>query len=241
MDIERIKTGIGGLDELLDGGFPKNTAVLVLGGPGTGKTILGLQFLSQGAKDDEVGLYVSFEESIDNLVEDAKLIGIDMEKLCNENKVKILFVELTDIGAIIDRIHKAVKEFGVERVVIDSLSTLSVNAIELKTLYDFGIITSTSGGYMSLPASDVMIRRRVLKGFINAIKEMGVTSIMTYEDDGSDMTPAFICDGVIDLRKKSMPGGMERTLTVEKMRKTEIDGGIHNLEFTKGGLKIMRE
>jgi len=164
---------------------------------------------------------------------------MDMEKLCEENKIKIVSINAREIAAIIRKTKELVEEYKIKRMVVDSLSTVSDNRLDIKELYNFGIISGDARGYLTLPASEAMIKRRVLKGFVDGIKETNVTSVMTYEDGGSDMIPAFICDGVIVLKKKAMAQGVERTITVEKMRKTKIDGGIHKIEFDKGGLKIV--
>jgi len=240
MKINRISTGIPGLDELIGGGLPETSCTLIYGGPGTGKTIFGLQYLFNGAQKDENGLYISFEESPKSLISDAELLGMDLEKLCNENKIKIAFIDEKEISKIMEKIKELVDEYKVKRTSVDSLSTVSDNRLDMRELYDYGVIVGpSSGDYVALPVSDAMIKRRVLKSFIEGVKDTGVTSTMTYENEGSDMMPAFICDGVIVLKKKAMAQGVERTITVEKMRKSEIDGGIHKIEFAKGGLKIV--
>jgi len=65
MEIKRIKTGIPGLDELVGGGLPAGSCNLISGGPGTGKTIFGLQYLFNGAENDEAGMYLSFDRDSD--------------------------------------------------------------------------------------------------------------------------------------------------------------------------------
>ncbi|MEF8880086.1 MAG: ATPase domain-containing protein, partial [Candidatus Thermoplasmatota archaeon] len=89
--MDRVKTGIDGLDDLVDGGFPKGSFAVVTGGPGTGKTIFGLQFLANGAeKYDENGLFISVEQSTEDVVSQAKQFGWDFDRLENAGKVKIV-------------------------------------------------------------------------------------------------------------------------------------------------------
>lgn len=88
----RIKSGIPGLDALIQGGFPECSSVLVTGGPGTGKSILGLQFIVYGALNNEPGIYLMFDENKDKLFYQAEQFGWDIPKL--ENKKRCLFMLL---------------------------------------------------------------------------------------------------------------------------------------------------
>ena len=80
MAIKRIATGIPGLDNLIGGGFKEKSVNLVAGGPGTGKTIFALQFLLDGLKRGEAGIYITFEEKRRNIYEDVLEFGWDLEK-----------------------------------------------------------------------------------------------------------------------------------------------------------------
>ena len=81
MEIKRLKTGVEGLDELIGGGIPEGSIVLVSGTPGTGKTILGMQFLCEGAKRGEMGILVSFEQEREDLVRQASMFGWDLDAM----------------------------------------------------------------------------------------------------------------------------------------------------------------
>ena len=92
MAVERIKTGISGLDQVLKGGLRKNSNILITGAPGTGKTILALQFIYYGAKDsNENGIFITTEDNLDDLRKNASNLGMDFKSL--ENKGKIFFVQ----------------------------------------------------------------------------------------------------------------------------------------------------
>jgi len=122
MDIERIKTGIDGLDNLIEGGFPKNSCVLVSGAPGTGKTIFGLQYICNGAKNGEKGLYVTFEQEIDTLISHVSAFGWDLPTLMENGNLELMS---TEVGKLkIDDLVAKIKEEGHKRLVIDSLSTI---------------------------------------------------------------------------------------------------------------------
>ena len=90
MAIERVKTGIPGLDELIQGGFPKRSCILISGSPGTGKSIMAVHFLHGGAVNDEVGIYVSFDEPRESILLSGEELGFNLRELEQENKLIIL-------------------------------------------------------------------------------------------------------------------------------------------------------
>lgn len=88
--LEKVPTYIRGLDDILEGGLPKNRVTLVLGSPGTGKTNLALEFLYRGATNHEPGLFLGFEETRDSLKQNALSFGWDLEALEKEKKLFIM-------------------------------------------------------------------------------------------------------------------------------------------------------
>src|SRR3990167_1414057 len=92
MVVEKIKTGIEGLDKILKGGLRKNSSILITGAPGTGKTIMALQFIYYGAKDyNENGIFIATEESLSDIRENTKKFGMDFDGM--EKKGKIFLIE----------------------------------------------------------------------------------------------------------------------------------------------------
>ncbi|MEM3690769.1 MAG: ATPase domain-containing protein, partial [Candidatus Micrarchaeia archaeon] len=126
----RCKTGIKGFDELVEGGFPKGSTILIAGDPGTGKTIFGLQFIYNGAvKFNEKGLYLSLEQTADAIRNQALQFGWDLKKLEEQGKLKIVSIPVRDISSTTAReILEMCRNEGIKRLVIDSLSTLAINA-----------------------------------------------------------------------------------------------------------------
>ncbi len=90
MAIKRVSTGIKGLDDLLCGGLPENSCILISGPPGTGKSITSLHFLCEGALNKEVGVYVSFDEPRESILLSGEELGFDLRKLEKKNKLVIL-------------------------------------------------------------------------------------------------------------------------------------------------------
>ena len=124
MDIDRVPTGIPGLDDLIEGGFPRNSISLVAGSSGTGKTTLSIQYLVNGVlKYDEPGMYIGLGENIERIKLSALRYGMDLEKLAEDDKLifaDIPALEISDIKQLIESINPKYK-----RLVIDPISALS--------------------------------------------------------------------------------------------------------------------
>lgn len=126
--MERVKTGIPGFDELVEGGVPKNFNVLLVGAPGTGKTIFGLQYLYSGALAGENGLYVSLESNTDMLKEQGKRFGWDLNSLESQGKITFLSIPMDVVKLDLFKIiEDAVNTTHAKRLVFDSLEIFSVN------------------------------------------------------------------------------------------------------------------
>ncbi|MCP4764516.1 MAG: AAA family ATPase, partial [archaeon] len=121
MEIDRVKTGISGLDDLIEGGFPRNSITLVAGSSGTGKTTMCLQYLYNGViKYNEPGMYIGLGENVERIKASAMRFGMDLEKLADKDDLifaDIPALEINDIKAIIDSINPKYK-----RLVIDPIS-----------------------------------------------------------------------------------------------------------------------
>ena len=133
--IAKAPTGITGLDEIARGGLPRRRTTLVCGGPGCGKTLLGTQFLAHGAMAlDEPGVFVSFEEPPDELIENSRSLGIDLRGLMNRRKIFIDYVRVErseivesggyDLDGLFIRLAHAISSIGAKRVVLDTIEML---------------------------------------------------------------------------------------------------------------------
>jgi circadian clock protein KaiC len=237
--MERVKTGVIGFDELVEGGFPSGSAVLVSGAAGTGKSIFALQFLVEGAKAGEKGLYITFEQNDKELIEQAKQFGWDLDSFTKNGKLKIISItypfkrkDVKDILQVgerakmtIEKIEQELGEFKPARVVVDSLATIST----------------------ALPPNmGTEQTREVIKALLTMLKEAGTTSILTSELAtesvwfSRDEISEFLADGIILLKSVSMGDSINRTIEVRKMRQTAIKGEIHSYDITNGGITIKR-
>ncbi len=122
--MKRVKTGILGLDPIVNGGFPKNSSILIAGPCGTGKTILSIQFLSNAALEGEPGVYLSFEETKEKLIEQCWQFGWDITELENKGLIDIYTPRTDDLGEIIGELKERIEKINAKRLVIDSLTTL---------------------------------------------------------------------------------------------------------------------
>ena len=226
MGIEKVKTGIEGLDEMLFGGIPIGSTVVVMGSFGTGKTTFGLQFLSQGLAEGEKGIYISLEEDRESILADAEAHGWDLRSKLNEKQLEIVKLEPNDAKVTIQRIKSElpdfIKKFGASRIVIDSVSLLN---LLFDTDHD---------------------RRTNLFNLSQMVKRTGATLIMTAEvkDDNPfasrDGLIEYVADGVISLRYLEMQSRNELMLSLRiiKMRRTEHSRKITPYSITNKGLEV---
>src|SRR3989338_370940 len=248
--IERVKSGVKGFDGLVGGGFIRGQSILVCGMPGTGKTIFALQFLYRGAvENNENGLFVSVEDDPEKLKTYGKGFGWDLEKLQKEGKLEFLKVPIDHIGYnIVETITRAAKKIKAQRIVVDSLSALDINArmfsLPLKDQPDpTGVLGRDKvlkvAGYA--PFEDVS---QFTYLFINRVNDLGATSIyLTDSPPGTELltkdgVSEFACDGVIQMQLNDTSKNVNMTVAVKKLRGTEIEPGANLLKFTKSGLEV---
>jgi circadian clock protein KaiC len=222
-NVERISTGIPKLDGLLSGGFKRKTINLVAGGPGSGKTIVAIQFLLEGIKHGETGIYITFEEKKKKFYEDCLGFGWDLEKY--EKDKKFMFLEytpeqvkkiLTEGGGIIETVIEKLKA---QRIVIDSITSFTL-------LYE-----------------DSLAKKEAALALFELIDKWDCTAILTSQDesrDGNTISAAleFEVDGIIILYHYKDKGIRKRALEILKMRGTKIPDKTFALEITREGIKI---
>jgi circadian clock protein KaiC len=223
----KCSTGIQQLDEILHGGFPKGSLILVSGSPGTGKTILATRFLYNGAiNQGEIGLYVSFGESPHDYYKNMGSLGMDLKSLEKKNQFKLLdYLSMSkqSMQEIIPNIIKEASDMRAKRIAIDSITAI------LQML------------------SETEARSFLHAIFGKLVKEMGVTTIMIGEIpylQGIRAGPGideFVSDGII-LLKASREGPVERRqLEIVKMRGVPIERASFEylIDEKSGGIDII--
>ncbi len=223
MEHRRVSTGIDGLDEVTEGGFPEGSLILLAGNPGTGKTVFSSQFLAKGAMLNEPALYASFAESKETLVKNlSRHLHYDFGELDSEGKLKILdftAVKEEAVSIILKEILAETQAMNAKRLVIDSFSAM---AQAFKETTDVRIVVHT-----------------VLS---KIVRQMGCTTIMIEEIPIGESrigwgVEEFVADGVIKLEAKQLDGRPLRDLDIIKLRGTRL--GERQLLFTlEGGFKV---
>jgi circadian clock protein KaiC len=222
--MERIKTGVEGLDELVDGGIIKGEIILLAGSTGSGKTILSTQFIYNGAKlCGEKGVYATFEEDEISLKRNMAKLGMDLAKLEAEGKVKIIGLQsMKEIGlnANLDFILKSVKELEAERLIVDSLTAF---------------LTGTGEKFEY---------RTLMHLFYKILKKMSCTTVMTCSVPAGSETlglgiEEFIADSVIVLENVIVDTELKTRFLIRKMRGTSHSRTYHDVIIGENGLKIV--
>jgi|YelNatPaOPRAMG01_1025707.scaffolds.fasta_scaffold06517_6 KaiC/GvpD/RAD55 family RecA-like ATPase len=214
--IERTPSGIKGLDTLLKGGFPKYSTILISGTPGTGKTILSIQFLVNGALNyKEKGVYISLEEDVNRIKKYMyTTFGWPLEQLQKKGKLILVKSDIYDFEVFKNLIETNVEKIGAERIVIDPLTVISL--------------------FFEKPL-DI---RRSLLDLDKLLKRLNCTTLLTCEiPEGTNAISSFgieefTCDGIILL--SYFPGLSPRGITIRKMRATDHATEIYPFEIKSG-------
>jgi len=235
--LPKAPTGINGLDEITFGGFPRGRPTLVCGGPGCGKTLLAMEFLVHGAmRYGEPGVYVTFEESEEELAQNVRSLGFDVETLVADGKLAFDYVHVDpreieetgeyDLEGRFVRLALAIEAVGARRVVLDTIEALF-------------------GGF-----TNMALLRSELRRLFRWLKERELTVVITGERGGGTLTrqglEEYVSDCVILLDHRVTDQVSTRRLRVVKYRGTshgtneypfliDVDG-ITVLPVTSAGL-----
>ncbi|MCL7413319.1 MAG: hypothetical protein M8353_06845 [ANME-2 cluster archaeon] len=220
---EHVPTGIKGLDKMTDGGFIRGSNVLVSGGSGTGKTLMGLQFIADGANIGEPGVFVSFEEDPVLLRNNAASFGWNLEKLEADGLLRILYsnIDQLDVNRVALEIKDIIEELDVKRVVLDGVNNLRVALRD-----DLGL-----SEYISI-LSRYFSSRNIISVFTNETSELMGSSTITGN------RTSVVMDSIILLRYVEIQSEMKKTISVLKMRGSNHDKEIRELVINNNGIEI---
>jgi circadian clock protein KaiC len=233
---ELIQTGIYGLDSIFLGGILKGNVVLVEGTPGTGKTLMGMEFIYRGITEyQEPGIIVVFEMTPSKLVRDAAGFGWNLEELQQQNRLKIIFTspqvldqELRSPDSLLLEIAA---EIGAQRLFIDGLS----------------LLRTVPNGANGAHGNGLASYRELLQQLIEGLQRESLTAMLAHEVSAYETQAVtlevaeFLADTVIVLQRERHARGSRRTLEITKSRGQDFEAGQHTLRITGGtGLEVFR-
>lgn len=238
-DFDRLPTFIPGMDDLIEGGFPRGRTMLVSGGTGTGKTIYAMQFIYNGAKKGEAGIYVTLDERADLIRQDMHKFGWNLEELEEQGLLSIIDGSVAKIGMpseeklslpatgfdldkLLLEIMRVAKKINAKRCAIDSIPALGFN---FETTHD--------------------VRKAVLKLSFMLMRSGLTSTIISEVEEGSNQfgrygVEEFVADGVIVLHYMGVGSQSNRTLHIRKMRATKHSEDLHPMEITKQGIAVKK-
>ncbi len=223
-EIARVATGVRGLDELMGGGIPSGSSLLVAGPSGSGKTVLSMQFLAEGADRGEPGLLAVFEKRPSEYLKTNPL-GQTIARHMRDGLLHVIYLRPLDLSLdeTLEEVRTVVLAHGVKRVVIDSLSGLEL-ALAPAFREDF---------------------RETLHRMVAMLTSMGITLLMTVEvvDSYIDLRfsphgTAFLTDGILLQRYLELEGQLNRIIAVVKLRGSQHSKELRLYEITNEGLVI---
>ena len=224
MSLARLSTGIAGFDEILHGGLIPKRAYLARGGPGCGKTILGLHFLNAGIANNESNLYITLGEPAAQIKSNGAIFGFDTQA--------IKFLDLSPGADFFTQVQTydifspaEVEREPTTQKIIETIETIKPTRVLIDSMTQFRYLCS----------DDFQFRKQVLS-FISFLLQAGATVVFTSES--SPETPdddlQFISDGIIHL--DNSPEG--RNISVTKFRGSDFIAGLHSLRISSQGMQV---
>ena len=228
--LEKTPTGIVGLDQISGGGLPKGRTTIVCGGPGCGKTMLGLEFLVRGATEfKEPGVLVAFEETPEEMARNVASLGFDLKDLAERKKLFLDFVYVEpseiqetgeyDLEGLFIRLQHAVESVGAKRVMLDTLEALF-------------------SGF-----SNPGILRAEIRRLFRWLKEKGLTTIVTAEKGEGTLTrhglEEYVSDCVILLDHRITEQISTRRMRIVKYRGTKHGADEYPFLIDENGMSVL--
>ncbi len=241
--MQKISTGISGLDELVGGGLPKGRVILVIGGPGTGKTIMCSQFLYKGIYESkENGIFVSLDEGKDHFYSEMQGFGWDFEKAQSERKFAFIdATRMSRVAMLKERLYKEEsaslrgKQLSIDRL-IESLQE-RIGQINAKRV----VVDTLAALTYRFP--DPIERRTSVVDLIESLGDLGVTSLVTTELgylglERNVIEEEFLVHGVIMMQTLFSGGTTTRAIQVEKMREAKVNPSLVPYSIDQNGVEV---
>ena len=227
--LPKVPTGIDGFDEITDGGLPEGRPTLVCGGPGCGKTLFGLSFLTHGATVGEPGVFVTFEETERDLVDNVRSLGYDLNDLIRRKRLAIEYIRVEraeieetgeyDLEALFIRLDHALRSIGARRIVLDTIESL------------FAGLSNTG------------VLRAELRRLFAWLKDRGITAVITGERGTGTLTrqglEEYVSDCVISLDHRVQDQISTRRLRIVKYRGSSHGTNEYPFLIDRRGIAVL--
>jgi circadian clock protein KaiC len=228
--LPKAPTGIQGLDEITQGGFPRGRPTLICGSAGAGKTLLAMEFLVRGATEyNEPGVFMAFEETAPELTQNVRSLGFDLDELAKEKKLAIDFVRIErseidetgdyDLEGLFIRLGAAIDAIKAKRVVLDTIENLFAG------LQNQGIL------------------RAELRRLFRWLKDRGITAVITAERGDGALTrhglEEYVSDCVILLDHRVTDQVSTRRLRIVKYRGTAHGTNEYPFLIDEDGFSVL--
>src|SRR3954454_1161599 len=229
LPLRKVPTGIEGFDDVTGGGLPAGRPTLVCGGPGCGKTLFGLAFLTHGAAIHEPGLFVTFEETERDLIENVASLGYDLARLIKRKLFAVEYIRVEraeieetgeyDLEALFIRLDHALKSIGAKRIVLDTIESLFAG------LGDSGVL------------------RAELRRLFAWLKERGITAVITGERGTDTLTrqglEEYVSDCVMFLDHRVADQISTRRLRIGKSRGSSHGTNEYPFLIDRRGIAVL--
>ncbi|UCD07507.1 MAG: AAA family ATPase [Candidatus Aenigmatarchaeota archaeon] len=219
--MERVKTGIPGLDEIMMGGVPRSHQTLITGTSGTGKTMFCCQYMYNGVKKyNDRGVYLSFEEPADSITENAKSFGWDFKSIEKSGKFSFIRYDPYHIEDVFDILESTIRQVKANRVVVDSISALGLHIKDEAEL------------------------RRMIFNLSIILRKLGCTSLLV-----SEIVPGtkglsrygveeFVADSVVVLYYERLQSTFVRAVQIWKIRGSPHSEKLHPYKIDNSGVTV---
>jgi circadian clock protein KaiC len=220
---ERVATGVHGLDSMLGGGLPRTSATVVQGGTGTGKTLLALQFLLEGAKRNEPGILFTLEETPDQLRQIAQGFGWNLQPLEESGLLTISYVSPVELSTdwFLDHARREAERRGAKRAALDSLTSMAIGVPSERRF------------------------KELVYAFTKHFRALGITLSMNMEvaellgsAQLSGYGVSFAADNVVQLKYIELEGRLDRGISVLKVRGVRHSTDVRKMRLESGGIEI---
>ncbi|MBI2953850.1 MAG: AAA family ATPase [Chloroflexi bacterium] len=224
---DRVKFGVPGLDEMMNGGIPRGETMLIAGSSGTGKTLLALHFVAEGARTGEPSVMVTFEEHPREHERKAAAFGWDLADWEKRGLLRMIYLRPLDLSVdeVLARVHDTVRRLDAKRVVINSIS----------------------GFQLGISPSDEPEFREALYRIVATLSGEGVTTVMTTEIPNvfgelriSPEHVSFLADNIIVLRYAEIESQLRKVMMVVKMRTSKHDKDLRQYQINERGIVVER-